>query len=452
MYDLCIMNGKIITHKESFLGTLCIKDGVIAEILPPSESSVSKNTIDATGKLLFPGAIDCHSHFQVPGYTYRENFATGSRAAAVGGITTVIDMPLNNEPAIITPEAFALKKQLVEGQSYVDYAFWGGLVDDNLNQIKALYDIGAIALKGFLSPVKEGDFVTLKLEQLVQAMTITEPLGIPIGLHCENYELLHDGKLHSVAENRNTVDDFLSVHSPYAEYLAVKNAVDACRKTGARLHICHVSHPDAAELVREAQRQGFPVTAETCPHYLGFTNEMLYQKGSLAKCTPPLRSQQEVDRLWKYLIDGTLSCIGSDHSPAAPEEKDDSRLTIWESWGGLNSIQFLMPYFYHLAVNKRNLPVNLVAEKLSFQPAKLFGLKNKGQLAVGYDADIVIFDPEQEWTASEEWLYTLHKISIFMGVTGKGWPSHTLLRGEITAQNRNYHKSACGKGKFILND
>lgn len=451
MHDLCIVNGRIVTHKNISANTLCIKDGVIAAIVPPNENPPAVNTIDATGKLIFPGAIDCHCHFQVPGYTHRENFTTGSRAAAVGGVTTVIDMPLNNEPPVITSAAFQLKKRLVEGQSYVDYAFWGGIVDDNLDQIPALCRAGAVALKGFLSPVKEGDFVTLKLKQLDRAMSLTKSLGIPIGLHCEDYELLKEGKKRAIAENRQSIDDFLAVHTPYAECLAVKNAIEICRKTGARLHICHVSHPDAAELIQIAQQQGLPVTAETCPHYLGFTSKLLYEKGSVAKCTPPLRSQQAVDQLWKYLVNGCLSCVGSDHSPAMPEEKDDAHLTIWESWGGLNSIQFLMPHFYHLAVNQRGLSASIVAEKLAFQPAKLFGLSHKGQLAVGYDADIVIFDPETKWTATEDWLQTMHKVSVFMGVSGKGWPSYTFLRGQMTAKNRCYYEPAQGRGQLIIN-
>lgn len=449
MVDLAITGGTVVTHEDMFKADICVQNGRIAALVQPGQAPAAKESIDAGGLLVFPGAIDCHAHFQVPGYTHRETFETGSRAAAAGGITTVVDMPLNNDPPVIDADAFRLKQGLVQGESYVDYAFWGGVVDGNLHQLEGLKEAGAVALKGFLSPVKEGTFVSISLWQLLQAMNTAKDWDIPIGLHCEDYTLLQEGKKDALAKGKKHIEDFLAVHSPLAERIAVSNVIELCREVRARVHICHVSHPGVAQLIYEAQLEGLPITAETCPHYLGFTAQRLHEVGSLAKCTPPLRGAEDVDALWEYVVNGCLSCVGSDHSPSQPEEKDDEKLTIWQTWGGLNGVQFLLPYFYHLAVNERGLPPTQVAASLAYHPARVFALKNKGRLAPGYDADITLLDPKREWTVTSDNVLTMHKDTVYMGVQGRGMPVRTLLRGQTTAREGQYLPQAKGTGCFL---
>lgn len=397
---------------------------------------------------VFPGVIDCHAHFQTPGYTHRETFETGSRAAAAGGVTCVVDMPLNNRPPTIDAPALELKLSQIEGQAYTDYALWGGLVDDNLAELDGLYRGGVAAFKAFLPPVKEGSFTNITLYQALRGMEKLAGYGLLLGLHCEDYSLIAEGKKQAVAEGRYTAADFLGVHSVLAEKLAVAEALLLCEQTRCRLHICHVSHPEVARLIRQAQKKGLPVTAETCPHYLGLSERTLFEKGPLAKCTPPLRPEEAGDALWDYLLDGTLSCIGSDHSPATPEEKDASK-SIWEAWGGLNAVQYYFPFMYDLAITKRGLNPRLLARTMALNPAKIFGLADKGDIRPGMDADLVVVDPARRWRAGGEDIQTMHGCTVFEGMEGTGAPVYTLLRGVLTAQNGRFEAQAQGTGRFL---
>lgn len=449
MYDLLITNGRLVTSDRIVEADIGISEGKFAAFLDKGTPAEAKEVIDAAGKLLFPGIIDCHAHLNEPGFTWREDFATGSRAAAVGGTTTLIDMPLNNDPPLINSDVFRMKFDLIDKKAVVDYALWGGLIDDNYNDLVGLQECGVAAFKAFVCPCGK-PFPNVNMGQVKAALELLKPYGALCGFHCEEYGMILEAEKKAQEEGRNTVRDFLDAHDVLSEYLAVQNILTLCRATGGRVHICHVSHPKVAQLVKEAIHEGLPVTAETCPHYLGFTEELVLEKGAPAKCTPPLRDREAVEGLWEYVLDGTLSCVGSDHSPADEKEKDNNTNTIWTAWGGLNAIGFLLPMMFDLAVHQRGLSPTLLTRVLDENPAKIFGLYGrKGAFELGFDADVVILDPELPWEVNKETLLTMNKVSAFEGVKGKGHPTHTIVRGRVVAENGKYHEDAFGYGEFL---
>ena len=463
MYDLLITGGKLVTPDRIYEADIAITDGKYAAFLAPGTPVEAKEVIDAKGNLVFPGIIDCHAHLNEPGFEYREDFETGSRAAVAAGCTTLIDMPLNNDPSLMNKEIFDMKLGKISQHSYVDYALWGGLVGDfddspdsiknNMADLVDLQECGVAAFKGFTCP--NGPlFPTVNMGNVRKALEILKPYGALCGFHCEEYGQVLEREKEAKAKKDATKEEkirlFLDSHDVWTEYVATKNVIDMARATGGRVHICHVSHPMVAQIVKDAQHEGLPITAETCPHYLGFTEDFVFEKGAPAKCTPPMRTAADRDKLWDYVLDGTLSCIGSDHSPAADEEKDNNTKDIWSAWGGLNAIQFFLPMMFDMVVHKKNLSPTLIAKVMDYNPAKVFGLYGrKGAFEIGFDGDVVIVDPEKEWKVEQDKLFTKGHVSCFDGLTGKGAPTTTIIRGRVVASDGRYHDDACGYGAFI---
>lgn len=463
MYDFVVKNGTLVTANRMFHGDIAIKDGKFTGFFVPGTEVESQKIIDAAGKLIFPGIIDCHAHLNEPGFEYREDFETGSRAAAVAGFTTLIDMPLNNDPSLVSEETFINKLARVSKHSYVDFAFWGGIVGDydngtlqkknNLGELIKLKNCGVAAFKGFTCP--NGDvFPTVHLGHIRKALELLKPYNALCGFHCEEYgqvlEREKEGKKNEASSDNEKIRAFLDAHDVWTEYVAAKNVIDMARATGGRVHICHVSHPMVAQLVKDAIHEGLLVTAETCPHYLAFTEDLVFEKGASAKCTPPLRTKEDKDKLWDYVLDGTLSCVGSDHSPAADEEKDNLKNDIWNAWGGLNSISFFLPMMYDLVVNQKKASPTLIARVMGENPAKIFGLYGtKGAFELGFDGDMVIFDPEKAWRIEQEKLLTKGHVSCFDGLCGKGMATHVIVRGNVVAEHGAYIEDKLGYGTFV---
>ena len=463
MYDVVIRNGRLVTPDRIYETDIAIRDGKFAAFFSPGTPAQAREEVDAGGHLLFPGIIDCHAHMNEPGFEYREDFETGTRAAVSGGTTTLIDMPLNNEPSLRTKEIFDLKLSKVSRHSYVDFALWGGIVGDyddqpgsvkaNLQDLEGLQACGVAAFKGFTCP--NGDlFPTVNMGHVRKALEILKPYNALCGFHCEEYgQILERGREARAKTGRSRqekIADFLEAHDVWTEYLATKNVIDLSRATGGRVHICHVTHPLVAQLVKDAIHDGLPVTGETCPHYLAFTSDFVMEKGAPAKCTPPLRSREDRDKLWDYVLDGTLSCVGSDHSPSADHEKDNEKLDIYEAWGGLNGVQFFLPMMFDLVVHQKKLSPTLISRVMDYNPAKLFGLYGKkGAFELGFDADVVIVDPEKPWKCEQEKLFTKGHVSCFDGLTGKGAPVCTMIRGRVVARDGKYEETAKGYGQFV---
>ena len=464
MYDLIVKNGRLVTSDRIWKADVAVKDGKFAAFFDDSTGVEAKEVVDAKGNYVFPGIIDCHAHLNEPGFEYREDFETGSRAAVSAGCTCLIDMPLNNDPPLINKEFFDLTLGKISRHSAVDFALWGGIIgnyDDGVDSVKNnsedrvdLYKCGVAAFKAFTCP-NGSLFPAVNMGNVRKALEILKPYNALCGFHCEEYGQVLEREKEARAKKDRTreqkIRDFLDAHDVWAEYTATKNIIDMARITGGRVHICHVSHPMVAQVIKEAINEGLPVTAETCPHYLGFTEDFLFEKGAPAKCTPPLRKKEDVEGLWDYILDGTLSCVGSDHSPAADEEKNNDTKDIWQAWGGLNSIQLFLPMMFDLVVHKKGLSPTIISKVMGSNPAKIFGLYGqKGAFELGFDGDLVIVDADREWTCSRETMYTKGHISCFEGISGKGAPVYTIIRGKIVAENGKYRDDSIGYGRYVI--
>ncbi|ENZ32759.1 MULTISPECIES: allantoinase AllB [Clostridium] len=437
MFDLLIRNGKIVTKDSVFHGHIGIKNEKICAIFHGEIDENAEEVIDVGGKYIFPGAIDCHAHLNDPGYTWREDYEHGSEAAAVGGITTIIDMPLQNKPALTDGRIFNDKEKAVKNKSIVDYAFLGGLVHANKENIKELHKEGVVGFKSFIGPVST-DYRSLNIGEARYVLNIMKELNCVTGFHCEDYSIIKFEEERALTEGRVSRKDYLNARPLEAELIATKNIIDLCRETKSKVHICHVSHPDVAEEIKKAKEEGLNITAETCPHYLVFTEDDFLEKGTLFKCAPPLRSKDAKEKLWNYVVDGTLDCIGSDHSPAEKGEKCEEELGVFGAWGGISGLQSLLMVMISEGINNRRLSPTIIARILSYNPAKIFNLeKKKGAIECGYDADFTIVDLDKEWEITADSLKYKNKISAFTGLKGKGAPICTIVRGKIVSENEH---------------
>lgn len=429
MLDLVVRGGRIVTADEMLDADLGVADGRIVSIgRDPGEA---RSVVDADGMFVFPGAIDAHAHLNDPGYTWREDFAHGTSAAAAGGVTTVIDMPLQNEPALCDAEIWDRKLAAVAPQAFVDYAFLGGAIGHNLDKLGGLHDKGAVGFKVFIGPVSP-DYRSLDMGEVRDTLAAVGRFGGVVCFHAEDYAIVKYEEAKAAREGRGTWRDFLDSRPAVAECIATRNIIELVRECRVRAHICHVSHPDAADAIRRAQRAGLPVTGETCMHYLVFTEEDVLRNGSLFKCAPPLRKREDRERLWAYVEDGTLACVASDHSPCTPQEKDERVHGVFGAWGGISGIQSTMQVFFDQVVHRRGGCPTLLARRLSRDVARIFGLSaQKGAIQIGRDADLAVLDPQREWEIAPTSLFYLNRISAFVGRRGRGLPVKTFVRGRL---------------------
>lgn len=440
MYDLLVKNGKIVTADCVFSGNIAVKEGKIAAVLLAGEEPEAKKVIDAKENYVFPGAIDTHAHLNDPGYEWREDYEHGTAAAAVGGYTTIIDMPLQNEPAMTNATIFDKKFQKVSPNAYVDYCFWGGLIPDNFQDLKGMDEKGCVAFKSFIGPVSP-DYSSLNYGQVYEAMQIIHEFDGRAGFHCEDFAAIKWQEQRMKKEGRLDWKGFLESRPVVAEMVATVDVIELAKATGCKAHICHVSSPDVAQKIKEAQQEGYDITAETCSHYLSMTDEDVIKNGPLFKCAPPLRSQEEVDRLWTYVEDGTFSGIASDHSPCSYDEKFKEILgnkieTPFDVWGGISGIQSGFQVSFHEGCVKRGISPTVLANAMAKKPAEAFGIYGKkGDIRTGFDADFIIVDADKEWEITEDSLLYVNKISAFVGMKGKGLPVCTIVRGEVVAED-----------------
>lgn len=441
MYDLVIKNAKVVTADYIQEENIAIKDGKIAAILDDVKEIKAKEVVDIDGKYLFPGFIDTHAHLNDPGYEWREDYQHATAAAAVGGYTTIIDMPLQNEPAMTTVESFDKKEEKVSKNAYSDYCFWGGLVPDNFDQLEKLNDKGVVSFKSFIGPVSP-DYSPLTYGQAYNALEIIKEFDGRAGFHCEDFSIIKEREKYMKENNRLDWKDFLESRPLSAEYIATDAIIQMAKEINAKVHICHVSHPKVAQLIKEAQAEGVDVTAETCSHYLVFSEEDTIQKGPLFKCAPPLRSKDSVDKMWDYVMDGTFSGIASDHSPCSYDEKFNEILgkkieNVFDVWGGISGIQSGVQATISESL-KRKLDLRSLVKTMCVNPAKAFNIYGKkGDIKVGFDADFVAIDPEKEWEITEDSLLYVNKVSAFVGLKGKGAPILSILRGKVIAKDGN---------------
>lgn len=429
MYDLIIKDVTIVNSETSFWGSVCILGEKTSKIVEGECFEKANKIIDGRGKLLFPGFIDAHVHLNDPGFTWREDFLHGTKAASIGGVTTIIDMPLQNEPALTSKEIFLSKKNHLKKKSYIDYGFYGALVNYNLDNILELDKCGVLAFKCFFAPVSP-DYTPLQAGEIRQALSTLKKCNGIAAFHCEDYSIISFEQNKAISENKLSAQDFLNSRPVIAELIAVKSIIALAKEQDSKVHICHVSHPEVAEVIKKAKAEGVQITAETCPHYLIFDESDLLSKGAFFKCAPPLRSSEDKNHLWDYVIDGTIDIISSDHSPCAPNEKSVAN-GFFEAWGGISGIQTGFQVLFNKAISEKKMTLSNLAKVFSTNSSKIFGLSSKGDIKVGLDADYVLVDPEKKWTITEDSLEYLNKISAFLNLSGKGIAIATILRGKV---------------------
>jgi allantoinase len=428
--ELIIRGGDVVLPTGRAAADIAVTDGVITAI--GSEVREAGDVIEARGLVVLPGVVDAHVHFNEPGRAHWEGWDAGTRGAAAGGVTTVLEMPLNAHPPTITAADFDAKLGIASAKALVDFGLWGGLVDDNLAELTALAARGVIGFKAFMSESGIDDFRRVPDGVLAAGLKAAARLGVVVGVHAESHAMVERLSAELVAAKRTDRLAWCRARPPAAEVEAIRRLVSCVRGPGpeARAHVVHVSCADGLAEVHAARRRGLRITAETCPHYLAFTEEDFERVGPALKCAPPIRDGATRDRLWAALLAGQVDLVGSDHSPCPAADKQKGEHDVWQAWGGVSGIQATLPLLLTEGVHARGLAVERVADLTATAPARLFGLyPRKGGIQVGADADFALVDPGRTWTFGAEQLQTRSGISPYLGRTFRGAVVRTIVRG-----------------------
>jgi allantoinase len=376
-------------------------------------------TVDLGDLALLPGLVDTHVHVNEPGRTDWEGFATATRAAAAGGVTTICDMPLNSLPPTVSVAALREKQAAADGQCWVDVAFWGGAVPGNTSELAAMTEAGVVGFKCFLVDTGVPEFPSLNPAELRAAMAVLAGLDATLIVHAE------DGAEISSASGQD-YGSFVASRPPKAERRAIEKVISAAAGTGARAHIVHLSAAECAAMIAGAKGAGIRLSAETCPHYLFFAAEQVPEGATEYKCCPPIRDAINREALWRALEAGVIDCVVSDHSPCPPDLKAGDFGT---AWGGIASLQLGLPAVWTVA-RRRGRSLDDVVRWMASGPAALAGLSSrKGQIAVGYDADLVAFDPDAAWDVDAAELEQRHPVTPYHGQKLTGLVLEVWLRG-----------------------
>lgn len=424
-YDLVIRGRRILTPDGIGAGELGVRNGVVANIASLGTGLSGRLTVLlADDEVLIPGLVDTHVHVNEPGRTEWEGFASATRAAAAGGVTTIIDMPLNSVPPTTSVGALELKRSAARGQIVVDVGFWGGAIPGNRDQLRPLFTAGVFGFKSFLIDSGVAEFPALSVDEFEQALREISPIGALMLVHAEDPQVI-DAAVHRPGPRYS---DFLTSRPPEAENVAIADAIARARATGARVHILHLSSAGALEMIAAARRDGVALSVETCPHYLTLVSEEIPDGATAFKCCPPIRDAANRDRLWGALLDGTIDCVVSDHSPSTRELKQPPDGDFAAAWGGISSLQLGLSLVWTEA-NQRDIALETVVRWMSGAPAALAGLTTKGRIAVGSDADFAVFAPDDSFTVDARMLKHKNQITAYDGKRLRGRVRATYLRG-----------------------
>lgn len=405
-----------------------IRDGRIAAIIPLDSSCRAEAEWRLEPDVVaLPGIVDSHVHICEPSNIECEGFETATRAAAAGGITTLVDMPIDCHPATVDIPALEAKKRAAGGRCYVDVGFWGGAIPRNLSELETLRQAGVLGFKCFLVDTGSEEFPALDVGLLEETLRKTRALDCPLLVHAEDATAATT----VVPAHSRRYADYLESRPRGIENLAVAQVIEAARRTGAHAHICHLSSSDALPMIDSARREGVHVTAESCPHYLSINAEDIPDGATTFKCSPPIRQEANRELLWRGLKANVIDLVVSDHSPSAPEMKCLESGDFADAWGGISSIQFALSVTWTEA-RARGFSLADVIRWMSEGPARLAGLETKGGLAVGKDADLVVFAPNEALVVDDAPLYHRHPRTPYDGRTLQGVVKCTLLRGEPT--------------------
>ncbi len=426
-----VPGGSAKTQAAEFL----VKDGRFLAFGAPGSLRRNGESTDLQGALVLPGVIDGHVHFDDPGYTWRETFSTGTRAAAAGGVTCVVDMPCTSLPPVVDEAALREKLRAVESQAHVDFMFWGGICANRIEEgpewrqdLLALAQCGVGAVKCYLHSGMDS-FRAVDEDQLVEIARECARLGLPLGVHAEDRAFVQGREAEPVNAALPAWDAWWRTRSGEAERLAALRMVRAARASGAHLHVVHLGSGEALQVIRQAQADGLRLSAETCPHYLAFTREDFPRLGSVLKTAPPVK--EEVDRLalWEGLSNGSIAFATTDHAAGQwPQEKHTA--SFRSDYGGIPGVEHLLPYLLTHGVQAGRLDLSVLVERLCAAPARFFGLADrKGSLAPGMDADFVVVDDAASWTVEASTMHTLNRYTPFQGQHFGARVTQTWVRG-----------------------
>jgi allantoinase len=402
-----------------------IHDGRIAAI-DSGTLAMGDDVLDAGELVVLPGLVDTHVHINEPGRTEWEGFETATRAASAGGVTTVVDMPLNSVPPTTTVAGLIAKREAAAGRCHVDVGFWGGVVPGNADQLEPLAQAGVRGFKCFLSPSGVEEFPHVDESDLVKALPVLARLQLPLLVHAELPSLLTAPK-----GDPHSYNAWLASRPPRAEIAAIELMLRLARTHGVRVHIVHLATGEAVQKLQQARRAGVAVTVETCPHYLTFAADEIPDGDTALKCAPPIRDARERESLWRALSDGAIDMVATDHSPAPAEVKRITEGNFVSAWGGIASLQLGLAAVW-TGASARGVSPHQLTRWLSEAPAQLAGLwPTKGAIVVGADADLVFWDPDAESVVDAESLYHRHPVTPYHGRRLRGRVHTTLLRGTV---------------------
>ncbi|MEE8524659.1 MAG: allantoinase AllB [Thermoanaerobaculia bacterium] len=443
---------------DTLASEILVDDGRIVAVDPPeTKPGLDEKRTNLRGALVLPGVIDGHVHFDDPGFTHRETFETGTRAAAAGGVSCVVDMPCTSLPPVTSAASLRNKLDVISPKAHVDFMLWGGVCANSMVEPTWKEDLAEIVAEG-VGSIKVymlsgmDTFRDLGRDQLREVLSETERLGVPVGVHAEDRELVHELTDWLRQNGQNDPLDYAASRPTEAELRAVTTMRELCRETGARVHIVHVATAGAVDVIQEAKSDGLPMSGETCPHFLEFTADDLADKGALLKTAPVVKGAVDRERLWQGVESGDLDYVATDHAAGQwPEEKHTGN--IWTDYGGVPGVELMLPYLYSEGVRRKRITLERLVEITSTAPARFFGIDSrKGRIAPGFDADLVVFDPDESWTVRAENLHSLNRYTPHEGQTFTGRVRSLFIRDRHVFHRRRDGRerfAPAGKGQWI---
>jgi allantoinase len=423
--DLVLRARRMVTPGGEGPGYVAVSGGTIVAVEPLAAGLDGREVVElGDDVVLLPGLVDTHVHVNDPGRADWEGFRTATAAAAAGGVTTIVDMPLNSLPPTVDPAALAAKRAAAAGRCHVDVGFWGGAIPGNAAQLGPLHGAGVLGFKCFLLPSGVGEFPPLSPAELEAGLAIVAALGSQMIVHAEDPHVIERAP-QPAGRDYGT---FLRSRPGEAENLAIGLLLDLAGRTGARVHIPHLSSAAAAGQIRAARAQGVQVTAETCPHYLVFSAEEVPAGATQFKCCPPIREAANRERLWSGLADGTIDCVVSDHSPCTPDLKRLEDGDFGAAWGGIASLQLGLPAVWTQA-RARGFGLEQLVRWMAQRPAQIAGLGQKGAIEPGRDADFCVLAPDETFTVDPARLHHRNPVTPYAGRQLTGVVTGTWLRG-----------------------
>ena len=445
MYRFALHSTRVLTPQGLQEATIVVNGKKIESLKVGRQKSEVVTVEDLGNNVIMPGLIDSHVHINEPGRTDWEGFNTATRAAAAGGITTLVDMPLNSSPVTTDVMSLQLKVDAAKKSLHVNCGFYGGVIPTNLSDLPGLLEAGVMGIKAFLTHSGIDDFPNVTEEHLRKALPLLKKFGVTLLVHAELDEPHPDQKF--IEENPTSYSAYLRSRPKSWEDKAINMLIRLCEEYQTRIHIVHLSSANSIAPIKAAIKKGLPISVETCPHYLVFHAEEIKDKQTQFKCAPPIREKQNNEQLWKAVRDKVISFIVTDHSPSLPEMKELKSGSFKKAWGGIAGLQFSLPAFWTHA-RQHGFTIEGVAMLMSSNVAKFLDLeKTKGKLGAGYDADLVVWNPEKEFVVTRDIIQHKHKLTPYEGLKLSGVVERTYVNGSLIFENGDFH--ALHKGVVI---